>query len=76
MDLTFEPLQSCVSAEIEYVLAHDPDVGKDIYFAAERLDAYGEFEVKARVTGKDLVGRSYQRCFHISPIRSKLAHSW
>jgi isoleucyl-tRNA synthetase len=56
-------LAICVGADIEYVLAHDPDLGKDIYVAAERLDAYGEYEVKARVTGKDLVGKSYEPLF-------------
>ncbi|MFB3104107.1 MAG: class I tRNA ligase family protein, partial [Pseudomonadales bacterium] len=56
-------LAVCVGPEIEYVRVHDEDADKDIYFAAKRLEAYGSFAIKARVTGKELVGRSYEPPF-------------
>jgi len=56
-------LAICVGADIEYVLAHDSDLGKDIYIAAERLAAYGDLQVKARMTGSELVGMRYEPLF-------------
>ncbi|NOX50296.1 MAG: isoleucine--tRNA ligase, partial [Gammaproteobacteria bacterium] len=56
-------LAVCVGDDIEYALVHDAETAKDIYIAVERLAAYGEFEVKARVMGKGLVGLSYQPLF-------------
>jgi isoleucyl-tRNA synthetase len=53
----------CVGPDIEYVKVHDPDVGKDIYIAAERAGDYGNFEVQARLQGRDLVGRRYRPLF-------------
>jgi len=56
-------LAICVGPDIEYVKAHDPDLGADIYVAAERLRDFGNFEIKARLRGRDLVGRRYQPLF-------------
>ncbi len=56
-------LAMCVGPDIDYVLAHDPEQNKDIYLAADRLAAYGEFEVKARLKGRDLAGKRYQPLF-------------
>ena len=56
-------LAICVGPDIDYVLAHDPELGRDIYFAAERLDSYGDFAIKARLKGRDLLGRSYEPQF-------------
>ncbi|MBX3706185.1 MAG: isoleucine--tRNA ligase [Pseudomonadales bacterium] len=53
----------CVGPDIDYVKAHDPALGRDIYFAAERVGAYGDLEVRARVKGRDLVGRRYRPLF-------------
>jgi isoleucyl-tRNA synthetase len=56
-------LAICVGPDIDYVLVHDPELDRNIYIAAERLEAYGDFEVVARLKGRDLVGRSYEPLF-------------
>ena len=56
-------LAICVGPDIDYVLAHDPERGVDVYFAAQRLPEYGDFEIKARLKGRDLVGRKYEPLF-------------
>ena len=56
-------LAVCVGANIPYVRAGDAQLGRDIYFAEERLAAYGDLEVKARLRGADLVGRAYEPLF-------------
>jgi isoleucyl-tRNA synthetase len=56
-------LAVCVGPDIEYVKVADPAVDFPIYLAAERLAAYGEFDVLARVPGRELVGRSYEPMF-------------
>ena len=56
-------LAVCVGADIPYVRAGDAQLGRDIYFAEERLSAYGDLEVKARLCGADLVGRAYEPLF-------------
>jgi isoleucyl-tRNA synthetase len=58
----------CVGPDIEYVKVHDPCLGKDIYFAAERVAHYIDVEhtdppVKARMLGRELVGRRYRPLF-------------
>ena len=56
-------LAVCVGADIDYVKAHDPHTGRDIYFAAERLADYGDFEVRASRKGRELAGRAYEPAF-------------
>ena len=56
-------LAICVGAEIDYVKAHDPELGADIYVAADRLGDFGDFEVEAKLKGRDLVGRRYEPLF-------------
>ena len=56
-------LAVCVGPEIDYVKAHDPEVGRDIYFAEKRLADFGDFEVRGRLKGRDLAGRSYEPAF-------------
>ncbi len=56
-------LAVCVGADINYVLVHDPQAGKDIYLARERLEAYGDYEIKAQCKGAELVGLSYEPLF-------------
>ena len=56
-------LAVCVGADIPYAKAWDAAAGKHIYLAEERLSAYGELEVKARLNGRELVGRRYQPLF-------------
>ena len=56
-------LAVCVGPNIEYVKAYDPEAGKQIYFAAERAGDFGDFEVRERRLGRDLVGRRYQPLF-------------
>ncbi len=56
-------LAVCVGPDIEYVKAHDSERDIDIYFAADRLADYGKFEIKGRVTGRELVGRHYEPLF-------------
>jgi isoleucyl-tRNA synthetase len=56
-------LAICVGPDIEYVKVRDPETGQYIYLAADRLTAYGEFEVLARVTGRELLGRRYRPLF-------------
>ena len=53
----------CVGPDIEYVKVHDPGLNKDVYFAAERLSAYGDFEIKETTTGRRLAGRRYEPLF-------------
>ena len=56
-------LAVCVGPDIDYVKAHDPEAGRDIYFAAERLADYGDFEVRATLKGRELAGRRYEPVF-------------
>ena len=56
-------LAICVGPDIDYVKAHDPDAGRDIYFAAERLADYGDFEVRATLKGRELAERRYEPAF-------------
>lgn len=56
-------LAVCVGPDIEYVKVLDPDIDKPVYIASERLASYGEYEVLARVSGKDLVGKRYAPMF-------------
>ena len=56
-------LAVCVGPDIDYVKAHDPQTGRNIYFAAERLADFGNFEVLEPVKGRDLAGRSYEPAF-------------
>lgn len=56
-------LAVCVGPEIEYVKVQDPELDKPVYIAAERLASYGDYEVLARVVGKDLVGKRYTPIF-------------
>ncbi len=56
-------LAVCVGPDIDYVKARDAATGKDIYFAAERLADFGDFEVLARVKGRNLAGRPYKPAF-------------
>ncbi len=56
-------LAVCVGPDIDYVKAHDPEAGRNIYFAAQRLADFGDFEVLARIKGRDLIGRSYEPIF-------------
>ena len=56
-------LAVCVGADIPYVKAWDAQFGRHIYCAEERLAAYGGLEVKARLHGADLVGRTYEPLF-------------
>jgi len=56
-------LAICVGPDIDYVKVRDTDTGRNIYFAAERLSAYGEFEVLERLKGRDLAGRRYRPLF-------------
>jgi len=59
-------LAICVGPDIDYVKVHDPQIGKDVYLAAERVDHYldaGSGVEKARLKGRDLVGRRYRPLF-------------
>ena len=56
-------LAVCVGPDIDYVRARDPDVGRDIYFAAQRMADFGDFEVMTRLKGRDLAGRTYEPAF-------------
>ena len=56
-------LAICVGDDIEYVLVTDPDAGRDLYIAADRVSAYGAYEEKARLPGRELVGRKYEPLF-------------
>ena len=56
----------CVGADIDYVLVEDQESKQQFYLASDRLPAYEkghELEVIERLTGADLVGRSYQPLF-------------
>ena len=53
----------CVGPDIDYIKVHDAELGKDIYLAEERASHYGEFEVKARLKGRELLGRRYRPLF-------------
>jgi isoleucyl-tRNA synthetase len=53
----------CVGPDIDYVKVHDPAQGVDIYLAADRLAAFGALEVRARLKGRDLLGRRYEPLF-------------
>ncbi|MFU8815817.1 MAG: isoleucine--tRNA ligase [Pseudomonadales bacterium] len=53
----------CVGPDIDYLKVHDPEAGKDIYLAEARAGHYGEFEIKARLKGRDLLGRRYRPLF-------------
>ena len=59
-------LAVCVGDDIDYSLVRDPDSGKAIYLATERLAHYqgdSEFSVLATVSGRELVGRRYTPVF-------------
>ncbi len=56
-------LAVCVGADIPYVKAHDAQLGRDIYLAEERLAAYAGLQIKARLRGAELVGRTYEPIF-------------
>jgi isoleucyl-tRNA synthetase len=56
-------LAVCVGGDIDYVLAADPETGKRVYFAADLVANYGEFEIEARCKGADLVGKAYEPLF-------------
>ncbi|MFL6870792.1 MAG: isoleucine--tRNA ligase [Candidatus Azotimanducaceae bacterium] len=59
-------LAVCVGDDIDYSLVRDPDSGKAIYLATERLAHYqgdNEFSVLATVSGRELVGRRYTPVF-------------
>ena len=51
----------CVGADIDYVKVNDG--GKNIYIAEACLANYGDLEVRARIKGSELVGRSYEPLF-------------
>ncbi len=53
----------CVGPDIEYVKVHDAALGRDIYLASDRASAYGDLEIKARLRGRDLLGRRYEPLF-------------
>ena len=59
-------LAVCVGDDIDYSLVRDPESGKAIYLATERLAHYqgdNEFSVLATVSGRELVGRRYAPVF-------------
>ncbi len=56
-------LAVCVGPDLDYVKVRDPETGRYIYLAEERLAAYGDFQVEARLKGRDLVGRRYKPLF-------------
>ncbi len=56
-------LAVCVGADISYAKVWDAAAGKQIYLAEERLPAYGELQVRSRLKGRELIGRSYQPLF-------------
>lgn len=59
-------LALCVREDIEYVRAHDKDLGIDIILAKERLEDIGKgknLEVREEMMGKDLVGLKYDPLF-------------
>jgi isoleucyl-tRNA synthetase len=53
----------CVGPDVEYVKVRDAGLGRDIWFAAERVQAYGTFDVLDRARGRELVGRRYEPLF-------------
>ncbi|MEQ9005315.1 MAG: isoleucine--tRNA ligase [Pseudomonadales bacterium] len=56
-------LAVCVGPDIDYVRVNDPETGKRIYLAEERLPAYGDLPVEARLKGRELLGRRYRPLF-------------
>ncbi|MFW6093292.1 MAG: isoleucine--tRNA ligase [Pseudomonadota bacterium] len=58
-------LAVCVGPDLDYVEVRDPDSGRRVYLAEERLEAYGgdRLEVLRRCKGRDLVGRRYRPLF-------------
>jgi isoleucyl-tRNA synthetase len=61
-------LAICVGPDVDYVKIHDPQIGKDLYLAAERVAHYVDQSAagvveKARLKGRDLVGRRYRPLF-------------
>ena len=56
-------LAICVGPDLDYVKVRDADIGRDIYVAADRLAAFGDLPVLARLKGRDLVGRRYAPLF-------------
>ena len=59
-------LAVCVGDDIDYSLVRDPESGKAIYLATERLAHYqgdNEFSVLATVSGRELVGMRYTPFF-------------
>ena len=56
-------LAICVGGQIDYVLAKDPQTGKNVYFAEALVDNYGDFEILRKIKGSDLVGLEYDPLF-------------
>lgn len=56
-------LAICVGPDIDYVKVRDPESGRHLYLAEERLGAYGDFEIEARLKGRELLGRRYRPLF-------------
>ncbi len=56
-------LAVCAGPDITYVRVFDPESGKRIYLAEERLAAYGDYQIEARVSGRELHGRRYRPLF-------------
>jgi isoleucyl-tRNA synthetase len=56
-------LAVCVGPDIDYVRIKDPETGKRIYLAEERLSAYGDLPVETRLKGRELLGRKYRPLF-------------
>ncbi|MEZ5551831.1 MAG: isoleucine--tRNA ligase [Pseudomonadales bacterium] len=56
-------LAICVGADIDYVKARDPEHDTLIYFAADRLAHYGNFEIVETLKGSALLGRAYEPLF-------------
>lgn len=55
-------LALCAGAEIDYVLAHDPESGHDIYLAKAALERFRKkkFEIKRELKGAELKGKRYE----------------
>jgi isoleucyl-tRNA synthetase len=60
---------AAVGPDVEYVRVRDPQGGRDLVMAAERVaDVLGETDVLAPIAVADLVGLRYERPFTILPI--------
>jgi isoleucyl-tRNA synthetase len=56
----------CVNKKITYVKVKDPELGKDIYLAKDRLEVVGKgknLEVLSEHSGSELVGKQYEPLF-------------